>query len=233
MKNFAFIYVFMLIMGSSVAAEVCHSESTRSRQDFNTYTDHGAAGNSDVVVDAARFPEYLREANEGDDESMRLVAICYMTGTGVEKDFNQAWRWLGRSAKAGNATAEYDIATLFHDGYGVAQNYEESAYWYRKAASNGNVKAMAAIARQFELGLGVQQDYRIAAEYYWRAAERGDGESALKYAVMLRDGVGVGADRARAEKWFEKAEELGAVREKAYPETTEENIKSPSGQFHR
>lgn len=169
------------------------------------FVDYGDVNNVDGVIDASDYPRYLKEAKNGDDESMRLVALCHLTGTGVEKDFNEAWKWFGKAIKAGNATAEYDVGTLYRDGYGVAQSFEESAYWFRKAAANGNIRAMVAMGDQFLKGDGVQQDNRIAAEYYWRAAERGDKEGAYKYAGMLRDGRGVKKDLAKARKWFEAA----------------------------
>ena len=157
------------------------------------------------MVKGADFPLYLKDAERGDGEAMRLTAICYQTGTGVDKDLRKAWEWYGKSAAKGNTEAQYDIGTLYRDGIGTKQNFQESAYWFRKAASNGHSLAMVNIARQFAEGKGVLPDLRIAAENYWRAAERGIDEGAYQLAVMLRDGKGLPQDLQRSLKYFEQA----------------------------
>lgn len=162
-----------------------------------------------TTVNGDDFPVYLKAAENGDSEAMRLTAICYQGGKGIEQDLKKAWEWYGRSALLGNTEAQYDIGTLYRDGIGTKQNFQESAYWFRKAASNGHPKAMVNIARQFAGGLGVLPDQRIAAENYWRAAERGEAEGAYQFAVMLRDGKGMECDLPRALKYFEKAAEAG------------------------
>lgn len=158
-----------------------------------------------TVIRAQDFPEYMKKAQAGDTEGMRVVGICYLYGTGTDKDARKAWDWLGKAASAGNTEAQYDLGCLYRDGMGVKQNSTESAYWFRRAARNGNAKAMVNIARQFAEGNGVLQDYRIAAENYWRAAERGEPEGMYQYAVMLRDGVGVQQDNVKALRWFREA----------------------------
>lgn len=175
--------------------------------DTFTFVDYSDLSNVDGKVKASDYPVYLKKAKTGDTEAMRLVAICHLTGTGVEEDFNEAWRWMGKAIKGGNTRAEYDVGTFYRDGYGVAQSYKESAYWFRKAASNGDVRSMVEIGDQFLNGRGVQQDDRIAAEYYWRASERGSKEGSYKYAEMLRDGRGVKRDIQKAIKYFDLAED--------------------------
>lgn len=162
-------------------------------------------GETPIVIKSSDFSTYMAEAGNGDSEAMRRLAVCYQTGTGVEKDVRKAWEWYGKSAAAGNTEAEYDIGVLYRDGIGTARNYTESAYWFRKAASNGHALAMLNIAHQFAKGEGVLQDYRIAAENYWRAAEKGNAEGAYYYACMLRDGIGVEKNLSRAYTYFNQA----------------------------
>lgn len=157
------------------------------------------------IIRAQDFPVYKKAAEEGDNEGMRLTGICYLYGTGTQKDERKGWEWIGKAASAGNTEAQYDLGCLYRDGLGVRQNYDESAYWFRRAARNGHGKAMLNIARQFAEGKGVLQDYRIAAENFWRAAERGEPEGMYQYAVMLRDGIGVDRNQKKALKWFEEA----------------------------
>ncbi len=159
----------------------------------------------------------------GNPESQRIVAECYLAGAGVPKDVNEAWKWLVKAAGNGDIDSHYLIGTLYRDGNGVRQNYEESAYWFRKAGKNGHHRAQVEIARQFAEGLGVQQDYRIAAENYWRAAEGGDPEGAYYYARL----AGM-KDLPKALKYYKKAAaaDFGDAREKVR-ELESQGVKEP------
>ncbi len=158
-----------------------------------------------IVIRASDFQEYKNAALMGDGEAMRRVAICYQTGTGVEKDLEEAIIWYGKSARTGNEEAEFDIGTLYRDGIGFPHSDEEAAYWFRKSAQNGNTKGMVEIGRMFLEGKGVQQDDIIAAEYFWRAGSRGNAEGQYQYATMLRDGKGVKRNKEKAIEWFKMA----------------------------
>lgn len=162
-------------------------------------TEHG------YFVRTADFEENIPKAEAGEAEPMRIVAVCYQTGTGVSKDLRKAWEWYGKSAAAGDVEAQYAIGTLYRDGIGIKKNDKEAAYWFRKAASHGHTGALINIARQFAEGRGVLKDYRIAAENYWRAAERGSAEGAYCFASMLSSGTGVDKDLPRALKYYTQA----------------------------
>lgn len=158
-----------------------------------------------TVVHASDVPQLRERAASGEAEAMRLLGVCYQTGTGVDKDLEESLRWFGKAARHGSDEAEYDLGVIYRDGIGVGQSWVESAYWFRKSAQNGNLKGMVNIGRQFADGKGVLQDSFIASEYYWRAGARGNAEGQYAYATMLRDGKGVRKDTAKAIEWFQKA----------------------------
>lgn len=173
----------------------------------STYMPAEKSAPQKVVIKSDQFNEYYNSARAGDDEAMRCLAVCYQTGTGTDKNLDEAITWYGKAARLGNSEAQYDIGTLYRDGIGFRQDYAEAAYWFRKAASNGNVKAMIETGRAFLEGKGVLPDDVIASEYFWRAGSRGSAEGQYAYAMMLRDGRGVKADRLKAQKWFDMAAE--------------------------
>lgn len=174
------------------------------------------------------YNENIEKAVQGNPESQRIVAECYLAGTGVRKDVNEAWKWLVKAAGNGDIESQYIIGTLYRDGNGVRQNYEESAYWFRKAGKNGHHKAQVEIARQFAEGQGVQQDYRIAAENYWRAAEGGEPEGAYYYAKLVSEGRAGMKDLPKALKYYKKAAAagFGDAREKVR-ELEAQGVKEP------
>lgn len=174
---------------------------------FSVQADASDDAAQGYFVRVADFAENMPKAEAGEAEAMRIVAICYQTGTGVAKDMRKAWEWYGKSAAAGDVEAQYVIGTLYRDGTGTKKNDKEAAYWFRKAASHGHTGALINIARQFAEGRGVLKDYRIAAENYWRAAERGSAEGAYCFASMLSSGTGVDKDLPRALKYYNQAAE--------------------------
>lgn len=165
------------------------------------------ANGDTVVIKSSDFPFYLQNAERGDSEAQRRVAICYIYGTGTERNAKKGIEWLGKSVNQGNNEAQYDLAVLYRDGIGVAQSDTEALYWFRKSGRNGNPMSHLNLGIIFEEGRGVQQDYRIAIEEYWRAADMGNKAAAYRLACLLRDGKGKGVDNKSAYKWFTAAGE--------------------------
>lgn len=120
-----------------------------------------------------------------------------------------ALKAFGKSAKAGNTEAQYQIGIMFLEGQGITANPADAAYWFRKAAQNGHVPSQFEIGYCFMNGVGVQADDRMAAEWFWRAAEQGDPDAALYVARMYRDGRGMGQDLEQARKYYTKAAAAG------------------------
>ena len=71
------------------------------------------------IIRAQDFPVYKKAAEEGDNEGMRLTGICYLYGTGTQKDERKGWEWIGKAASAGNTEAQYDLGCLYRDGLGA------------------------------------------------------------------------------------------------------------------
>lgn len=168
---------------------------------------------TDSVLRAADFPLYLKAAEQGDPESMRRLGLCYIYGTGTERDTKTGLKWLGKAAMHENTEAQYDIGVVFRDGYGVRPNPADASFWFRKAARNGNAKAQLAAGLLFLEGRGVQQDSRIAAENFWRAAEQGNVDAAYRLACMYRDGVGMERNPAKAYHYFTVAASKGEYKD--------------------
>ena len=61
----------------------------------------------------------------------------YRDGSGVSRDYAQAFAWFRKSADLGNATAQNNLGVMYRDGSGVSQDYAQALEWYRKAADQG------------------------------------------------------------------------------------------------
>jgi len=57
----------------------------------------------------------------------------YLCGTGVGKDYAEAFRWFQKSALQGNPGGEYMLGNMYSSGEGVERNDKEAIRWYHKA----------------------------------------------------------------------------------------------------
>lgn len=161
--------------------------------------------NPQPEVDYGDYQQNITVASNGDARAACVVADCYFTGIGTEKNINEAWKWYAKAAERGDLEARYRLGCLYRDGMGVKQNDAEATYWFRKAALNGHALALLNLADCYYEGRGLQGDYRIAAEDFWRASDRGVPEASYRLALMLRDGIGVNMDKSQALKYFKQA----------------------------
>lgn len=90
---------------------------------------------------------YYDNAVKGNVEAQFNLAICYYEGTGVDKNYTEAYAWMLKAAQQGYARAQQNIGAFLQKGIGCTQDYAESAKWYRLAAEQGDTDAKAALKR--------------------------------------------------------------------------------------
>lgn len=69
----------------------------------------------------------------------------YLNGDGVEQNYDEALRYLTRSANAGNAVAQNNLAYMYANGKGVEQDYEKAFEWGMKSAMQGNAESQCSL----------------------------------------------------------------------------------------
>jgi uncharacterized protein len=78
---------------------------------------------------------------------MYRLGRLYATGSGVDKDYVEAFNWYKRAAKAGNTDAMYALGEAYEHGTGVRDDIQQAVNWYDQATLRGNKKAKAALDR--------------------------------------------------------------------------------------
>ena len=81
-------------------------------------------------------------------------------------NFRKAFELWLPLAQSGNATVQFNLATLYEKGSGVAQDHAQAARWYLEAAKQGDVDAQLKIAEFYEEGVGVAKDSTAARRWY-------------------------------------------------------------------
>ena len=73
-------------------------------------------------------------------------------------NYNEAAALLETQARAGNAEAQYQLASLYRIGRGVAQNEAEAFRWMQQAANVGHIRAQYSLASMYLAGRGTSVD---------------------------------------------------------------------------
>lgn len=118
-------------------------------------------------------------------------------------------------ASAGNADAQYELATRYIDGRDVPRDPAVAVQWFRKAAEQNNAPAQYRLGALYEKGIGVTRSSKDAAVWYRKAADAGNVRAMHNLAVLIADGVDGKPDYAMAASWFRNAAEHG-VRDSQY-----------------
>jgi TPR repeat protein len=111
---------------------------------------------------------------------------------------------LQRKATAGDAKAQFDLASAFAQGTGVPKDSAKAVEWLRKSASQGYAGAELTFGILYENGtLGVSKDPHQAAEWYMKAAKQSgkDAKHAQTAQSHLLDMLTQGLISAKEADW--------------------------------
>ncbi len=151
-----------------------------------------------------------RGARLGDARAQFNLAGCYLTGSGLEEDREQAAYWYRAAADQGLGDAQFNFALLLQAS-SDAQDRLDGLRWMAKAADLGVAQAQYEIARRLRVGDGLPADALQAMHYYHEAAEQGHIEAQFSLGLMLE--VGMRLDRPypeEAAKWYRRLAERRA-----------------------
>ena len=97
---------------------------------------------------------YQKGSEAGDVMSKLLLAQCYKSGIGGEKDYAEAMKLYRQIASRRNlygkynhevSVAQHEIGNMYMKGLGVETDFRQAYDWIRLAAENGNIAAENAL----------------------------------------------------------------------------------------
>ena len=159
----------------------------------------------------ARAAHYY-ELSAGQDypQAMFGLGMCYLTGFGKERDFEQGIMWVRRAANRGVVDAMLILGSCYEEGgFGLPKDGRQAAYWYGKAAEQGNADGQNSLGRCYIMGIGVEKDTVMAVEYYRKSAEQGYAIAQYNLGGCYEKGAGVAKDLVKAVEWIRKSAEQG------------------------
>ncbi|XXQ67671.1 tetratricopeptide repeat protein [Neisseriaceae bacterium B1] len=126
-----------------------------------------------------------------------------------KQDFQAAFQLLEPMAKAGDKTAQHNLAVLYQDGLGTKQDDKKALYWYEQAAKQGEAEAQFMAGLMYSDGIGTKQNYEKAVYWYQKAAAQNHVDAQNNLAVRYATGSGIAKNMAEAKKWYRRAAEQG------------------------
>ncbi|MEO7038578.1 MAG: PEGA domain-containing protein [Gemmatimonadaceae bacterium] len=154
---------------------------------------------------AAALLACTREANAGNQQAQRNLAVIYDQGLGVNKDPAQAAIWYRKAALTGNRDATFQLASMYEQGRGVPKDPKQALDWYRKAALLGDADSQVKLGRAYLSGDAVDKDEQEASAWFQKASDQGNLYALNRLGAMYIDGKGVHKDEARGVKLFQAA----------------------------
>ncbi|MBE6285207.1 MAG: hypothetical protein E7093_02000 [Bacteroidales bacterium] len=125
--------------------------------------------------------------------SIYYIGLCYLNGTGLTKNDEQAYKFISNAAERGEPRAMYDLAVMTEEGIGTAKNEALAHKYYESAATLDEPRALVEMAHRYLNGTMVGQDKAMAERLLKRAAELKYPQAQLEYGKFLiaegRDGT--------------------------------------------
>lgn len=134
------------------------------------------------------FKMYRLLAESGSTGAQLRVAWMLQTGSGVEANSDEAYRWYLKAAEQQSAEA------LFYLGrFKRAENkYQEALLYFQDSARQSYMPAVYQLGVMHEFGEGVEADKNKAFAYYHQAATMGHLRAERdKALLMIRGQLGV------------------------------------------
>ena len=157
---------------------------------------------------------FLEAAEAGHIESQSYLGRMLSMGEGVEKNYDEAVKWLKFAAEAGDADAQNRLGVRYQFGQGVEQNYSEAVRWFKLAAMQGFSKAQSNLVSIYLNSLNGEyniQDFSELEKWLRISAEEGNPVSQFNLALLYDNGDVVEQNLEEAFKWYSIAAEQGEI----------------------
>jgi TPR repeat protein len=151
---------------------------------------------------------FRKAADQGDPVAQNSLGVLYHSGSGVPKDFEQAFSWYMKAATQKYGPGVFNVAISYYNGEGVPEDSVTAYAWMLLAQELGEKEGQDAaqrtaeelagraadgelkLATMLDEGKDVPKDEVAAAKWYRLAADHASAEAQVKYGLMLADGRG-------------------------------------------
>ncbi|HAI14682.1 MAG TPA: hypothetical protein DCM28_23455 [Phycisphaerales bacterium] len=115
-------------------------------------------------------------------------------------------------AHAGEARAQFELASCYDMGHGFKLDRKQAALWYQRASDQGYMPAKINLGWLYQMGQGVEQNFQTAIALYRQAADKEYPQAQHNLACIYDEGLGIKEDNKQAVSWYQKAADHGHPR---------------------
>jgi TPR repeat protein len=217
--------LIMIKRVTALAKELAKQEEIQ--EEFNQANHaHQQQEQSHTIEDM--FEKCKFAAEKGDASAQYMLALYFIDGEIIHRDFEMAATWLRKAAAQGNADAHYLLGVMHEGGEGTPQDSQQAELHMWQAAEKGHTEAQAWIDQHtgnqsssrkdqhnsdmsFNEGVEAyeQQDYTKALKIWLPLAEQGNAQAQYRLGFMCFKGLGVPEDYEQAMAWYRMASTQG------------------------
>ena len=160
----------------------------------------------DLREDAEAYAFYERAAKSGLAAGLRNQGYMMMTGRGVERDAEEAFRIGRKGAENGDTFAMVNVAVYYDKGMGVKVDPVKARAWIAKAAETGHwVGAMEMAGGYLEGHYGFKKDAVKGKEWATKAIETRQADVLNRFANFYYRGFIMDRNVRKAVEFAEAA----------------------------
>ena len=133
-----------------------------------------------------RFKYLVEKADNGDLESMLVVADCYNKGLYTEKDDQKSHMYYKKAADKGHPKSTFMVAIDYLNGIGTAKNKKEGLKYLNLASSYGVANAQYLLGSLYQAGqVSMFFKEANAMQHFEMAAKQGHGKAQIELANLI------------------------------------------------
>lgn len=117
-------------------------------------------GRDDIVAGSSLIDKHIYAAKYGYADAQFQLARSYAEGDGVERDRNEAMKWLRKAAAQGHTEAQYSLALGLL--FGPQPRVREASEWIRTLAQNEYKPAYRVLGWMYTTGTGLNKNVKDA-----------------------------------------------------------------------
>jgi TPR repeat protein len=87
---------------------------------------------------ATALKEWQPLADGGSPDAQYNIALLYVDGKGVARNYEEAVKWFERAANQGHVKAQHNLGAMFAVGEGVKRDYVQAYKWMSVCAAKGD-----------------------------------------------------------------------------------------------
>ena len=128
----------------------------------------------DVPKYKETFDNYSKAAMQGHAYAQYGLALMYIVGEAVKKDFIEAKKWLEAAVKQNHYIAAYTLGMLYYEGELGKVSYDKAFDLFLQSADQGYKDGQYYVGIMYKNGQGVEKDLTEAITYLTLAANQND-----------------------------------------------------------